>query len=151
MQVYGHHLNSSVFCVQIKLKKRAFWQQTHQMGLVWMGIKSTPCVQSNIFNVVGLFFCRRSWTSCSDTGIMDSIKYQQINQNQNQNLTSSARNLIMSHGWFCLVLSSPLTRTQLKSRAYQHEIRIFMKIGLWPPNSSGIIGLKSCYLGKRRL
>ncbi len=35
-------------------------------------IKSTPCVQWNIaycciFDVVGLYFCCRSWTSCLDT------------------------------------------------------------------------------------
>jgi len=44
-----------------------------------------------IFNVVGLHFCWRSWTSEH----IISCKCQQI---ENQNLTTSARNLIMGCG-----------------------------------------------------
>ncbi len=69
--------------------KKAFWQQTHQMGLVQTGIKSNPYPRACISaggpgHLVQMH------------GIMDSIKYQQI---KNLNLTDSVRNLIMGRGW----------------------------------------------------
>ncbi len=52
------------------------------MGLVHTGIKKWSHVYNEIycciFNVVGLFFCQRSWISCWHHGIKDSINYQQI-------------------------------------------------------------------------
>jgi len=49
-----------------------------------------------IFNVGAYFYAGGPGLLIQIHGILDSIKYQQI---KNQNLTPSARNLIMEHGW----------------------------------------------------
>ncbi len=58
------------FLWSVETKKLAFQQQTLKMGLVHTGIKSTHVyneIYCCIFNVVGLYFCWRPWTYCSDT------------------------------------------------------------------------------------
>ncbi len=58
------------FYGQMKQKNELFSSKTLKMGLVNTGIK-VPHVYNEIycciFNVVGLYFCWRSWTSCLDT------------------------------------------------------------------------------------
>ncbi len=83
----------------MKLKKRAFYQQTHQMSLVQTGIKKYP--MSTVKYTAGSLmlwacFSARGPELVQMHGIMDSIKYQQI---KNQNLTASVRNLIMGRVW----------------------------------------------------
>ncbi len=92
--------NGTGFYGQMKLKKRAFWQQTHQMSLVQTGIKKYP--MSTVKYTAGslmlwaCFSARGPEHLVQMHGIMDSIKYQQI---KNQNLTASVRNLIMGRVW----------------------------------------------------
>ncbi len=74
-------------------EKIAFWQQTHQMSLVQTGIKKYP--MSTVKYTAGslmlwaCFSARGPEHLVQMHGIMDSIKYQQI---KNQNLTASVRN-----------------------------------------------------------
>ncbi len=81
-------------------EKRAFWQQTHQMSLVQTGIKKYP--MSTVKYTAGslmmwaCFSARGPEHLVQMHGIMDSIKYQQI---KNQNLTASVRNLILGRVW----------------------------------------------------
>ncbi len=83
------------------------------MGLVHTGIKSTPCVQwqwhvyCSIFDVVGLYFCWRSWTSCLDT--WHHGFYQIQTNKKNQQVTDSVRNLIMGHVWIFQPYNNPNT------------------------------------------
>ncbi len=50
------------------------------------------------FDVVGLYFCWRSWTSCLD--IWHHGFYQiPTDKKKNQSVTDSVRNLIMVHVW----------------------------------------------------
>ncbi len=92
--------NGTGFYGQMKLKKKAFWQQTHQMSLVQTGIKKYP--MSTVKYTAGslmlwaCFSARGPEHLVQMHGIMDSIKYQQI---KNQNLTASVRNLIMGRVW----------------------------------------------------
>ncbi len=87
------------FYCQMKLKK-SFWQQTHQMSLVQTGIKKYP--MSTVKYTAGSLMLWACFSAGGPEhlvqmhGIMDSIKYQQI---KNQNLTASVRNLIMGRGW----------------------------------------------------
>ncbi len=80
--------------------KRAFWQQTHQMSLVQTGIKKYP--MSTVKYTAGSLMLWACFSAGGPEhlvqmhGIMDSIKYQQI---KNQNLTASVRNLIMGRVW----------------------------------------------------
>ncbi len=81
-------------------EKRAFWQQTHQMSLVQTGIKKYP--MSTVKYTAGSLMLWACFSAGGPEhlvqmhGIMDSIKYQQI---KNQNLTASVRNLIMGRVW----------------------------------------------------
>ncbi len=81
-------------------EKRAFWQQTHQMSLVQTGIKKYP--MSTVKYTAGSLMLWACFSAGGPGhllqmhGIMDSIKYQQI---KNQNLTASVRNLIMGRVW----------------------------------------------------
>ncbi len=105
--------NSSKFSCQTRLElqmalasivrwnwKRAFWQQTHQMSLVQTGIKKYP--MSTVKYTAGSLMLWACFSAGGPEhlvqmhGIMDSIKYQQI---KNQNLTASVRNLIMGRVW----------------------------------------------------
>ncbi len=111
-------------------------------------------------------------------GIMDSIKYQQI---QNQNLTFYVRNLIMGRGWILhqdqnkpqnesfamLSLSSDLNPTEnecgeLKRRSTNTELWIWRDcMKEWTRISYQVLSKlfrqykreldKSCYVGKRTL
>jgi len=98
------------------------------MGLVHTRIKKSTHVYNLIyrwiFNAVGIFFCWRSWTSCSDTwhcGFHQISKYQ--------NLTPSARNLIMGSGWYLHQDNDP-KQTSKSTQKYvtQHK----MKLLAWP-------------------
>ncbi len=79
-------------------EKRAFWQQPHQMSLVQTGIKKYP--MTTVKYTAGSLMLWACFSASGPEhlvqmhGIMDSIKYQQI---KNQNLTASVRNLIMGH------------------------------------------------------
>ncbi len=90
--------NGTGFYGQMKLEKKAFWQQTHQMSLVQTGIKTYP--MTTIKYTAGSLMLWACFSAGGPEhlvqmhGIMDSIKYQQI---KNQNLTASVRNLIMGH------------------------------------------------------
>ncbi len=92
--------NGTGFYCQMKLKKIAFWQQTHQMSLVQTGIKKYP--MSTVKYTAGYLMLWACFSAggpehlVQKHGIMDSIKYQQI---KNQNLTASVRNLIMGRVW----------------------------------------------------
>jgi len=46
-------------------------------------------------------------------GIVDSMKYQQI---KNQNLTPSARNLIMGHGWIFHLDNDPKQTSKVNTK-----------------------------------
>ncbi len=92
--------NGTGFYGQMKLKKIAFWQQTHQMSLIQTGIKKYP--MSTVKYTAGSLMLWACFSAGGPEhlvqmhGIMDSIKYQQI---KNQNLTASVRNLIMGRVW----------------------------------------------------
>ncbi len=92
--------NGTGFYCQMKLKKIVFWQQTHQMSLVQTGIKKYP--MSTVKYTAGSLMLWACFSAGGPEhlvqmqGIMDSIKYQQI---KNQNLTASVRNLIMGRVW----------------------------------------------------
>ncbi len=92
--------NGTGFYGMMKQKKIAFWQQTHQMSLVQTGIKKYP--MSTVKYTAGSLMLWACFSAGGPEhlvqmhGIMDSIKYQQI---KNQNLTASVRNLIMGRVW----------------------------------------------------
>ncbi len=78
--------NRTGFYGQMKLKKRAFRRQTHQMSLVQTGIKKYP-MSTVKYTAVSLML----WACFSAGGpehlvqmhgIMDSIKYQQIKKSK---------------------------------------------------------------------
>ncbi len=78
--------NGTGFYCQMKLKKIAFWQQPHQMSLVQTGIKKYP--MSTVKYTAGSLML---WACFSAEGpghlvqmhgIMDSIKYQQIQKSK---------------------------------------------------------------------
>ncbi len=86
-------------------KKRASWQQTHQMGLVQTGIKSNP--MPTVKYTAGSLMLW-AYFSARDPGHLVQmhgiIKYQQIKKNLN--LTASVRNRIMGHGWIRTMIQS---------------------------------------------
>ncbi len=100
--VVRHDWNFKWHCLlwSDETEKRAFWQQTHQMSLVQTGIKKYP--MSTVKYTAGSLMLWACFSAGGPEhlvqmhGIMDSIKYQQI---KNQNLTASVRNLIMGRVW----------------------------------------------------
>ncbi len=58
--------NGTGFYVQMKLKKNSFLAANTQDGFGEHRDKKYP-MYCCIFDVVGLYFCWRSWTSCLDT------------------------------------------------------------------------------------
>ncbi len=105
-------------------EKRAFWQQTHQMSLVQTGIKKYP--MSTVKYTAGSLMLWACFSAGGPEhlvqmhGIMDSIKYQQI---KNQNLTASVRNLIMGRVWIFHQDNNP-----------KQNIKINTKMGHWAQN-----------------
>ncbi len=114
------------------------------MGLVNTGIKKYPCVSHVypksipcvqcisiyccIFNVVGLYFCWRSWTSCLDTW---HHWFYQIPTDKNQKVRESVRNLIMGHVWIFQPDNNPKT-TQKWVTGHKTKLLI------WPFQSSDL-------------
>jgi len=78
-----------------------------------------------IFDVVGLYFCWRSWTSCLDT--WHHALYQ-IPTDKNQQVTDSVRNLVMGHVWIFQPYNNP--NTNLKNNT---------KMGHWAQNQASAI------------
>ncbi len=78
-----------------------------------------------IFDVVGLYFCWRSWTSCLDT--WHHALYQ-ISTDKNQQVTDSVRNLIMGHVWIFQPYNN--SNTNLKNNT---------KMGHWAQNQASAI------------
>jgi len=91
-----------------------------------MRIKSTPCVQ--ILYTVGSLMLGAYFSAegpgllIQIHGIMDSIKYQQI---KNQNLTASARNLITGRGWVFHQDKDPKQTSKLTQKCVrQHKMKL---------------------------
>ncbi len=84
-----------------------------------------------IFYAVGLYVCWRSW-HLKIHGIMDSIKYRQI---KNQQVTDSVRNLIMGHVWIFQPDNNPNTNlknnTTMGHRAQNQASAMTIPV-LWP-------------------
>ncbi len=78
--------NGTGFYCQMKLKKIAFWQQTHQMSLVQTGIKkyhmSTVKYTAGSLMLWACFPAGGPEHLVQMHGIMDSIKYQQIKKSK---------------------------------------------------------------------
>ncbi len=90
--------NGTGFCCQIKQTKKSFLAATPTAGFSKNRDKKyNACPRLNIqHNIVDLFFCQRSWTSCLDTW---HHGFYQIPTDKNLNLTASVRNLIMGQVW----------------------------------------------------
>ncbi len=70
--------NGTGFNGQMKLKKRALWQQTHQMSLVQKYPMSTVKYTAGYFLTLPVFSARGPDHLVQMHGIMVYIKYQQI-------------------------------------------------------------------------
>ncbi len=93
--------------------------------------KKYPCVQWNIllyFDVVGLYFCWRSWTSCLDTW---HHGFYQIPTDK-----KIIRNLIMGHVWIFQPDNNP--NTNLKKNTKKSVTEHKTKLLLWPSQSSDL-------------
>ncbi len=80
-----------------------------------------------IFNIVGLYFCWRSWTSCLDAW---HHGFYQIPTDKKNQVTDSVRNLIMGHVWIFQPDNNP--NTNLKNNT---------KMGHWPQNQASAIAI----------
>ncbi len=80
-----------------------------------------------IFNVVGLYFCWRSWTSCLDTW---HHGFYQIPTDKNQQVTDSVRNLIMGHVWIFQPDNNPNTNLENNT-----------KMGHWAQNQASAMAI----------
>ncbi len=99
-------------------KKWAFKQQILKMGLVITRITSTPCVQWNIllyFNVVVLYFCWRSWTSCLDTW---HHGFYQIPKDKTIISDWLVINLIMGQVWIFQPYNNPNTNVKNNTKIW---------------------------------
>ncbi len=106
------------------------------MGLVNTGIKSTHVyneIYCCIFDVVDLFFCQRSWTSCLDT--WHHGFYQIPTDKKNQYVTDSVSNLIMGHVW---IFNRTIIQTQTLKTTQKWVTEHKTKLLLWPFQSSDL-------------
>ncbi len=78
-----------------------------------------------IFDVVGLYFYWRSWTSCLDTW---HHWFYQIPTDKNQKVTDSVRNLIMGHVWIFQPYNNP--------NAIYANLKNNTKMGHWAQNQA---------------
>ncbi len=84
-------------------------------------------IKYTVFDVVGLYFCWRSWTSCLDTW---HHGFYQILTDKNQKVTDSVRNLIMGHVWIFQPDNNP--NTNLKNNT---------KMGHWAQNQASALAI----------
>ncbi len=140
--------NSSIFSYQTWLKlqiglasmvgwnlKMSFLAAQTQDGFGEHRDKKYPCVQWNIllyFDVVGLYFCWRSWTSCLDTW---HHGFYQIPTDK-----KIIRNLIMGHVWIFQPDNNP--NTNLKKK--------YKEIGHWAQNQASAMAIPVLWPGPCR-
>ncbi len=129
--------NGTGFYGQMKLKKNSVLAANTQDGFGEHKDKNYPMCTMNIycciFDVVGLYFCWRSWTSCLDTW---HHGFDQIPTDKKNQVTDSVRNLIMGHVWIFQPDNNP--NTNLKNNTKNRSLGTKSKLLLWPFQSSDL-------------
>ncbi len=140
--------NSSIFSYQTRLElrmrlacqmklKNEIISSKHSRWVRWTQGYKVPHVYNEIycciFDVVGLYFCLRSWTSCLDTCHCGLYQIP-----TDKKLTDFVRNLIMGHVWIFQPDNNPIIQTQTSKTTHKWVPEHKTKLLLWPFQSSDL-------------